>query len=346
MKTCIITLLLACATLFSLAQSITQAEYFIDNDKGIGKNTKLNITPGADISFTFQVNLTNVTPGLHRLYIRTKDSNNKWSLTGRKTIEVFPSQANPNLTKGEYFIDKDPGTGKAKAIAISTTGTNITQTFTATTTGLAPGYHRLYIRTKDSDGHWSLSTRKSIEIIKNLDTAKITAAEYFFSNDPGYGKATKKTFAIPSANGTFQFTIPYNSIPAGADTLFVRVVDTDIKWSLTKRAKFTGAPALIATADNSPLYTSERKASLSQFDVAASPNPVMGNVLTLNVQHTKQASLQLSVYSLDGKKVLSQQFNETGNFSRQININSLSTGTYVLHLSDGVEIRTLLFIKE
>ncbi len=40
MKTCILTLVLACAVLFSLSQTITQAEYFIDNDQGIGKNTK------------------------------------------------------------------------------------------------------------------------------------------------------------------------------------------------------------------------------------------------------------------------------------------------------------------
>jgi len=346
MKTCIITLILACAALFSLAQTIKQAEYFIDKDKGIGKNTKLSVTLAADNSFKFHVNLTNVTPGFHRLYIRTKASNNKWSLTTRKTIEVFPSQAYPDFSKGEYFIDKDPGTGKATAITISTTDTTTTQTFIAKTTGLAPGYHRLYIRTRDNDGHWSLSTRRSIEIIKSLDTAKITAAEYFFTSDPGFGKATKKTFATSSANGTFQFNIPYNSIPAGADTLFVRIIDTDIEWSLTKRAKFSGAPAIIAPTNNSMLITSASKASLSQFNVAASPNPAKGNVLNLNIQHTKQAGLQLAVFSMDGKKVLSQQFDASGNFSKQINISTLNSGTYVLHLSDGVEVRTALFLKE
>jgi hypothetical protein len=346
MKTSIITLLLACATSFSLAQSITQAEYFIDVDKGFGKNTLLSLTPFTDSSFTFHINLTNVTPGFHRLYIRTKVSNNKWSLTVRKTIEVFPSQAYPDLTKGEYFIDTDPGTGKATAITISTTDTAATQTFTASTTGLSPGYHRLYVRTKDSDGHWSLSTRRSIEIIKSLDTAKITAAEYFFSNDPGFGKATTKTFATPSANGTFTFNIPYNSIPAGADTLFVRVVDTDKKWSLTKFAKFSGAPPLVTTTVNSLLKTSRSQASLLQFNVNVSPNPVKGNTLTLNVQHTKQSGLQLVAYSPDGKRVLSQQFEVTGSTSKQINISTLSKGTYVLHVSDGIEVRTVLFIKE
>jgi len=119
MKTCIITLLLACATLFSLAQKVVQSEYFIDKDKGLGKNIKLKVTLAADSSFMFNINLTNVKPGFHRLYVRTKDNNNKWSLTARKTIEVFPSETYPSIAGAEYFVDTDPGKGKASAIVIS-----------------------------------------------------------------------------------------------------------------------------------------------------------------------------------------------------------------------------------
>src|SRR5438045_2485324 len=133
MKTSLITLLLACVTLFSLAQSITQAEYFIDIDKGFGKNTLLSLKPFIDSNYTLHINLTNVTPGFHRLYVRTKSSNNKWSLTLRKTIEVFASQAFPDFTKGEYFIDTDPGVGNGKTITVSTADSAITQTFTAST---------------------------------------------------------------------------------------------------------------------------------------------------------------------------------------------------------------------
>ncbi|TKK69937.1 T9SS type A sorting domain-containing protein [Ilyomonas limi] len=346
MKTCIITLLLACAGLFSLAQNIMQAEYFIDKDKGIGKNTKLNVTLAADSSFAFKINLAGVAPGYHKLYIRTKTSNNKWSFPVRANIEVFPSQTTANITAGEYFFDTDPGVGKGKAIAIGSANTTLTQTFTAKTTGLSPGYHKLYIRMLDSDGHWGLNVRRNIEIIKSLDTAKITKAEYFFNNDPGFGKATGQVFATPSANGTFKFTIPYNKIPARADTLFVRMQDANFTWSLTKLARFSGAPALAPVINNQSLITDANKLSLQQFNVSVSPNPVSGNALTLNIQHTKQTGLQLMVYSLDGKAILSQQFEGAGSFSRQINISTLATGTYVLHISDGLEIRTVQFIKE
>jgi hypothetical protein len=345
MKTSMITLLLACATLFSVAQTIVQAEYFIDVDKGFGKNTLLSLKSFTDSNYTLYINLTNVTPGFHRLYVRTKSSTNKWSFTVRKTIEVFPSQTFPRFTRGEYFIDTDPGTGKAKAITVNTTDTTITQTFIASTTGLSPGYHRLYIRTRDNDGRWGLTVRRTIEIVKSLDTAKITAAEYFFSGDPGFGKATAKTFATQSANGTFTFNIPYNAIPARADTIFVRVVDTDKKWSITKRAKFSGAPAL-----TSGMFTlseaAKDKTSSMQFSVAVNPNPINDNMLHLNIQHAKPANLQLTVYSIDGKRVLSQHFDITKSTSKQIRIHTLSAGTYNLQLSDGVEVRSIKFIKE
>jgi hypothetical protein len=498
MKTCILTLVLACAVLFSLSQTITQAEYFIDNDQGIGKNTRLTVALASDSSFTFNVNLTGVTPGFHKLYIRIKASNNKWSLSARKTIEVFPSKGYPAIAKGEYFFDTDPGVGKARSIAISPadtaitktftasasgltpgyhklyirtqdntgrwsvsarrnievfplqgypviakaeyffdtdpgvgkargvtinptdtaiiktftasvsglilgyhkfylrtqdsagrwsittrrnievfpsqgypviakgeyffdtdpgigkakiiiispTDTAITKTFTASAGGLTPGYHKLYIRTQDSTGRWSISARRNIEVIQSLDTAKIIAAEYFFSSDQGFGKATAKAFTSPLANGTFTFNIPYSNIPSRADTLFVRVKDNMVKWSFTKLTHFSGAPSLAPVDDNKLLITDASKAASARFDASINPNPVTGNMLTLYLWHTKQATIQLAVYGMDSKKILVQQFEITGSARRQISTSNLPAGTYLLHLSDGKEVRIIKFIKE
>ena len=48
-------------------------------------------------------------------------------------------------------------------------------------------------------------------------------AEYFFKIDNGYGNCTEVTLANPSVEGSFSFNIPSSQIPAGADTLFIRV---------------------------------------------------------------------------------------------------------------------------
>jgi hypothetical protein len=63
----------------------------------------------------------------------------------------------------------------------------------------------------------------------------VQKVEYFFKTDIGVGECASVTFATPAADGSFTFDIPRNSIPAGADTLFVRVQDDlDSRWSLTQ----------------------------------------------------------------------------------------------------------------
>ncbi len=307
---------------------------------------RLTVALAADSSFTFNVNLTGVTPGYHKLYIRIKASNNKWSLSARKSIEVFPSQGYPVIAKAEYFFDTDPGVGNARSITISPTDTAVTKTFTASASGLSPGYHKLYIRAQDSTGRWSISARRNIEVIQSLDTAKIIAAEYFFSSDQGFGRATAKIFTSPLANGTFTFNIPYSNIPSRADTLFVRVKDNVVKWSFTKPLRFSGAPTLAPVSNNNLLITNANKTASTRFDASINPNPVTGNMLILYLLHTKQAAIQLAVYGMDGKKLLVQQFEVTGSARRQISTSNLPAGTYLLHLSDGEEIRIIKFIKE
>ena len=220
-------------SLAAVAQNITQLEYFIDVDAGFGKNTLVNVTPSPNGSFPFTVNLSGVSIGYHKLYMRTKDSAGNWSLTARRNIEVLHAEAKNNIESGEYFIDADPGFGAANAITISTPDTAVLQKFTAVLAGLSPGYHKLYARFKDSYGNWSLTFRRNIEVYVS-DTNYVMQAEYFFSEDKGYGNCATTILTTPAVDGTFSFNIPLNEIPVGADTLFIRVKDSsENKWSLT-----------------------------------------------------------------------------------------------------------------
>ena len=96
---------------------------------------------------------------------------------------------------------------------------------------------------------------------------KIIAAEYFFTNDPGFRKATTKTFSKISADSTFKFKIAYNKIPADADTLFIRTEDSLGKWSLTKIALFN-VQSLVKQAIASNAKTNAGNSQLIVF-----PNP-------------------------------------------------------------------------
>jgi len=58
---------------FVHATEIVQIEYFFDEDPGFGNATPVTVTPGQQITVTTNANLSNLSTGLHRLYVRAKD---------------------------------------------------------------------------------------------------------------------------------------------------------------------------------------------------------------------------------------------------------------------------------
>ena len=265
MKTILI-LFFTALSMAALAQDTTvvQLEYFFDSDYGIGNNTVLNVTPAADGTFPFTASIKNLSVGNHKLYIRTKDSNGKWSFTARRNVEVFTPDAKVNIVSGEYFIDADPGFGSGFPIAISSPDSAISLlNFPAATSSLSVGYHKLYGRLKDNLGRWSQTFRRNIEVYKN-DTNYITKVEYFFKEDKGFGNCDSVVFASPSVDGTFTFNIPLSSIPAGADTLFIRAGDSsENKWSLTAPKKISDSIILPLTLLN---FTVEKQGATAQLN--------------------------------------------------------------------------------
>jgi|GEM_PF-1660701 len=241
----------------SLAQNVVQGEYFVDTDLGYGNNTKVNFTPSTDGDFHLTVPVSTYPPGYHKLYIRTKDSDGKWSITVRRNIEVLASEAKTTVAGGEYFIDTDPGFGMGMPIAIGTSDSILLQNFSAVTTGLSEGYHKLYGRLRDNLGRWGITFRRNMEVYKD-ENNKVINGEYFFKTDNGFGDCSPVTFAAPSADGSFVINIPLNTIPSGSDTLFVRVRDDiENRWSLTQiMTGVVGVPLPLTTLNFSAVKQS------------------------------------------------------------------------------------------
>lgn len=337
MKKSITLLSVLCFGCLVNAQTLKQAEYFIDKDKGFGKNIKLNLTSSADSSYAFNIDLSNISAGQHTLYIRTKDSKGKWSLTARRNINVMPQAIN-KITAGEYFFDTDPGYGKAKKIEISPKDTVILENFTATAASLKAGFHKLYIRLKDNENSWGITVRKNTEIIKSTEPVKIISAEYFFTSDPGFKKATTKTFSKTSADSTFKFTIAYNKIPSNADTLFIRTEDSIGNWSITKIALFS-VQSLLKNAIISDAKNNSNN-NLNKLEVF--PNPA-SDILNFRFKGMNSKA-EITILNSNGQPVKKYQSlsGETG----QIHINDLASGTYILQLNDGITIQSAKFIKQ
>ncbi len=248
----------------ALAQNITRVEYFYDTDPGFGSGTAVTITPAANLnSLVFSASITSLSNGFHTLYVRSRDANNKWSLTANKSFVKYaaPTAINGtagNIVKMEYFIDTDPGFGAATNVPV-TASTNINAfNFTVPITAITAGFHTLYVRTKDVNGKWSLTQHYSFvkytaPTALNGAAGNIVKMEYFIDTDPGFGAATNVPVTA-SANIQGQiFNVSLAAVSNGFHQLYIRTKDSDGKWSLTTHnsfVKYVAPTALTAPAKN------------------------------------------------------------------------------------------------
>jgi len=73
--------------------NITRVEYYIDSDPGFGNAAAVPFTPAASLhDQVFILDLSSLSQGSHKLFIRAKDANNVWSLVHVETISMcnFP----------------------------------------------------------------------------------------------------------------------------------------------------------------------------------------------------------------------------------------------------------------
>lgn len=218
--------------------NITSAEYFLDNDPGLGKGTAMNIgSSGVVVNYTAIIP-QNLSPGFHFLAIRTKGSDGVWGLFESRGFYVTPATSvASNITSAEYFFDKDPGVGKGTALNVGTSASVVD--FTAMIPhSLTPGFHFLAIRTKGADGVWGLMEARGFYVSEGAqDAGDITALEYFYDTDPGVGKGTRININPATAIYKDSLIIPLGSLPLGNHVIGIRVRNSRGKWSLIENKR-------------------------------------------------------------------------------------------------------------
>ncbi len=229
--------LAVCASLLSGQGVITEAEYFIDNDPGFGDATAVSFAAGASVIGSASVSTSSLNAGLHVIALRTKNDEGRWSIPARKNFFVYAFSAPAPIAAAEYFFDEDPGPGNGDALAI-TPGPGVSGSAAIPLPDFAPGLHTLSIRTMNAEGFWSLYVRKNFYVFLSAPDISITAAEYFFNEDPGAGNGT----ALPVTQGAstsleVAIELPAD-LPKGLNTLQMRVRDSDGRWSPYARRMF------------------------------------------------------------------------------------------------------------
>ncbi|MDW8332412.1 MAG: gliding motility-associated C-terminal domain-containing protein [Cyclobacteriaceae bacterium] len=219
----------------TFAQTINRAEYFIDLDPGNGNGTPVTVSsPAANVSFSFTVPTTALSPGFHRLGFRIRQNNELWSHSSITTFYIFtPPVTSSNLVTGEYFFDNDPGFGNGTAIAF-TPGASVNLALPISISSLSPGFHFIVFRFRDNRGRWTHGDARPFYIFTPVvsdPATSITRAEYFFNTDLGPGNNTPLTITPGSPqNNSFAINLP-SSLTPGFHRIGFRYRDNKNRWS-------------------------------------------------------------------------------------------------------------------
>ena len=208
---------------------VSQVEYFWDIDPGIGKATKLNITPGNEVNLTnVQIPTTGLAKGSHLLGIRAKGERG-WSPLIIQEVYVAAADG-VEVSRVEYFWDVDPGFGKGTPLSfIKGQEVNI-ENATVSAAGLTAGDHQLFVRVYGDNG-WAPTISQTVYVDPDVSEFKVLAAEYFWNEDPGYGKGTPIALTPGVEVSINDFMVPTDMVQGDA-VLYVRYQGT-LGWSPT-----------------------------------------------------------------------------------------------------------------
>jgi Secretion system C-terminal sorting domain len=142
------------------------------------------------------------------------------------------------VVEAEYFWDVDPGQGNGTIlVALDNNFNQALETVVTNNANLpSEGMHTLGIRIKGVDNNWSPTYRK---IIKTENSSfsnnqfKLTQAEYYWDNNPGFGNANPMIAFDGNFNSAIESLLQNNALlpQEGNHVLAIRVKGSDGNWS-------------------------------------------------------------------------------------------------------------------
>jgi hypothetical protein len=294
------------------AQNILRGEYFIDQDQGFGQNIAFEITDASEVAdLNVAIDLAGYDPGTHTIGIRTYNDSSRWSLTNfSKTVIIAPAAPLDDLVEVEYFLNQDPDFGEG---LIAWTGNSLDDliTFEPDMSNAVVGVNTLFIRSRTSDGRWSLTNHAPMVVIDPDTTIGVIDRIETFALpgvDPGFGNADQHTVIGPDSDmPSYAFTAPVPVDFMVDSTLMVRSHDSRGFWSLTNSIVVDG-------------YTNVEDLA-SATSISVYPNPFTD---AFTVQTEDAQSLRVILYDPQGKLVYDRVI--TGN--AWIDLSQEASGSY------------------
>lgn len=329
--------------------NIVRGEYFIDADPGFGNAAAITVSPQDSLIMqNFTAAVAGLQPGLHKLYARFLDSYGNWSITFRRNIEVINSFDPENVASVEYFFTDDNGVGNCASIPLSNPLPDGTFPFIIPKDQIPADIDTLFLRVKGGiDNDWSITQYRVGLIVLPLTLLNFTVAR----QDNSVQLHWQTTNEVNVSHFNIQRSVNGNSFST-IDKVNARGSSAQNNYNFTDNIKSITVQKIyyrlqITDKDGSIQYSPVRAINnLNTFSVSINSNPIMNNILNVSISNNKRANLQLHIYTAEGKLVLSQRFNtEGGGINKQININNLASGIYVLQIGDGAQVQRLKIFK-
>lgn len=158
----------------------------------------------------------------------------------------LPANATPsNINYSEYYIDTDPGFGSGTSIPLTSSTDVSANNVSVNINAVASGVHRIYFRTRDTKGTWSLTNVQTFfklypdaAIPANPAAANIVKIEYFIDTDPGFGKGTSIPVTSSDDINANNVLLDVSSFATGVHHIYFRSLDGNGNWSLTNVQTF------------------------------------------------------------------------------------------------------------
>jgi hypothetical protein len=245
---------------------VVYAEYYFDEEPGLGEGTELPVTAGKVIDINENIDISSLDNGRHKLFVRAKDSNGGWSTVYNRTFlkTTLPGEEQAEVAYAEYYFNEDPGLGEGEELPVTSRNVVDIQE-TVELAGLPDGRHKLFVRAKDSNGKWSTVYNRTFLKTTLPDDPKpqIVEVEYYFNEEPGLGNGENISVSAASEIEVEE-TLDISSLDIGANQLYVRAKDENGKWSQPYEHSFDVLGTLEAAtllqpddstkASNSPVF--------------------------------------------------------------------------------------------
>ena len=152
-----------CLFMAGFAQSSLTLEYFIDTDPGIGQATQVVMDSQAT---EFTIPLTDVSPGLHRLYTRVYDpETQQWSHTMRRNFYAKIAPPTNQIAGFVYYFSQDTLQTARDTFFLAEPARSVDVEFSPNLANLlSSGPHQLCISALTVEGKLSAEVCESIAI--------------------------------------------------------------------------------------------------------------------------------------------------------------------------------------